>query len=129
MYSKIGIVYLLIGCAGSLLPHELLSSCGKKGPLSLVAVWASHSGGLSQQGLQGTQASAVEMHRFSSCGSQALEHRFSSFGAVARVLGGMWDLPGTATEPMSPTLAGRFFTAEPSQEPKVLFLFKSKPLF
>ena len=38
MYSKIGIIYLFIGYAGSLLPHELFSSCGKKGPLSLVAV-------------------------------------------------------------------------------------------
>ena len=38
MYSKISIIYLFIGCAGSLLPHELFSSCGKKRPLSLVAV-------------------------------------------------------------------------------------------
>ena len=45
------------------------------------------------------------------------------------MLGGMWDLPGTAIEPMSPTLAGRFFTTEPSQKPKVLFLFKRKALF
>ena len=45
------------------------------------------------------------------------------------MLGGMWDLPGTAIEPMSPALAGRFFTTEPSQKPKVLFLFRRKALF
>ena len=36
-------LYLFIGCTGSLLPHELFSSCGKKEPLSLVAVCGLHT--------------------------------------------------------------------------------------
>ena len=29
----------------------------------------------------------------------------------------MWDLPGPGVEPLSPTLAGRFFTTEPPGKP------------
>jgi len=29
----------------------------------------------------------------------------------------MWDLPGSGIEPMSPALAGRFFTTEPAGKP------------
>ena len=29
----------------------------------------------------------------------------------------MWDLPGSAIEPVSPALAGRFFTTEPPGKP------------
>ena len=29
----------------------------------------------------------------------------------------MWDLPGPGIEPMSPALAGRFFTTEPLRKP------------
>ena len=32
----------------------------------------------------------------------------------------MWDLPGSGIKPMSPTLAGRSFTAEPPQKPHIL---------
>ena len=30
---------------------------------------------------------------------------------------GMWDLPGSGIEPVSPALAGRFFTTEPPGKP------------
>ena len=45
-------------------------------------------------------------HRgFSSCGSQALDHRPSSFGEWALLLQGTWNLPGPGIEPASPVLA------------------------
>jgi len=57
---------------------------------------------------------------FRSCGSEAQqlqlsapEHRLSSCGAQASLLQGMWDLPGSGIEAMSPALAGEFFTTEP----------------
>ena len=40
-------------------------------------------------------------------------HRPNSCGAWASLLCGMWDLPEPEIEPMSPALAGGFFTAEP----------------
>ena len=56
---------------------------------------------------------------FSSSGSLALQHRFSSRGTRAQVLWGMWDLPGSGMEPVSPTLAGGFFITKPSETLKV----------
>ena len=49
---------------------------------------------------------------FSSCSLQALEHRLRSCDAQAQLLCGMWDLPGLGIRPMSPALAGGFFTIE-----------------
>ena len=45
----------------------------------------------------------------SSFGSWALEHKHSNRG--------MWDLPRSGIEPVSPVLAGRFFTTEPLGKP------------
>ena len=39
---------------------------------------------------------------------------FSSRDAWAELLCGIWDLPGLGVDPMSPALAGRFFTTEHS---------------
>ena len=47
----------------------------------------------------------------------ALEHRLSSFDAWAQLLRGMWDPPGPGIEPVSPALAGGFFTTEPPGKP------------
>ena len=49
----------------------------------------------------GVWASVVVVHRLSSCGSQA------------QLLCSMWDLPGSAIEPMSTALAGGFLTIVP----------------
>ena len=54
---------------------------------------------------------------FSSCGSWALEHRFNSHGAPPYLLRSMWDSPGSGIEPVSPALAGGFFTTETPREP------------
>ena len=72
-------------------------------------------------------ASVVVARRLSSCGSRALEHRFSSFGAWVQLLRSMWDLPGPRLKPVSPALAGGFLTTAPpgkSQRSKVfVFVF------
>ena len=77
--------------------------------------WASHCSGFSccAAWALGTQASVVVACWLSSCGSQAVEHRFSSCGTRAQLLTVMWDLPGPGLEPMSPALAGRFLTTAP----------------
>ena len=62
--------------------------------------------------LKGMQASVPVAHGLNSCGSQALEPRLNSCGAWASLLH-IWDLPGPGIEPVSPALAGGFFTTEP----------------
>ena len=53
----------------------------------------------------------------SSCSSQALEHRGSTRGAWACLLLGMWHLPRSGIEPVSPALACRFFITETPGKP------------
>ena len=54
---------------------------------------------------------------FSSCGSRALDHRINSYSPWAWLLWGMWDLPWSGMEPLSPALAGGFSTTEPRGKP------------
>ena len=64
-------------------------------------------------------ASVVAVHGLSSCGSQALEHRLRSCGPQAELLCSMWYL----LRPVSPVLAGRFFTTElPGQPQDIHFI-------
>ena len=78
-----------------------------------------HCGGFSCCGARalGTWASVVVAHKLISCGSWALEHRLNSCGAWAKLLHGMWDLPGPRLEPVFPALAGRFLTTVPPGKP------------
>ena len=64
-----------------------------------------------EQGLCGWGASVVVAHGPSSWGSWALEHGLNSYGSWA-MLCGMWDLPGSRIEPMSPESTDRFITPE-----------------
>ena len=66
-------------------------------------------------------SSVVEAHGLSGCGSQALEHRLSSWGTRAQLLSGMWDLPRPGLEPMSPALAGRFPITAPPGKSSIAF--------
>ena len=91
--------------------------------LRLWCAWASPRCGLSCCGARalGVQASADQVcglqqtrcAGFSSCVSQALEHRLNSCSTRAQLLHGTWDLPQSEMEPVSPELAGGFFTTEP----------------
>ena len=55
---------------------------------------------------------------FSCCGARALGIRFSNQRTGSAVVErGLWDLPRPGVEPMSPALAGGFFTTEPPGTP------------
>ena len=47
---------------------------------------------------------------------------FSSCGSWDELLSCMWALPGSGMGPMSPALAGRFFTTEAPGEPSTIHL-------
>ena len=56
-------------------------------------------------------------------GYQTLDHKLHSGGALALLLCGVWDLPRSGIEPVSPELTDGLFTAEPPGKPCFLFLF------
>ena len=89
----------ILGYAGSSLLHGLFSSCTKWGLFSCCRAWA-----LKHMGL-------------SSYGSWALEHRLNSCGTWAYLFHSMLALPGSRIKPMSPALAGWFFTTKPPGKP------------
>ena len=97
------ISFFIFGSTGPSLLHGFFSNCGKQGLLPRWGAWASHCGGFSccRVWAPGPQTSAVAAHGLSSCGIQA------------QFLQGMWDLPGPGVKPVSPALAGGFFTTEP----------------
>ena len=103
----------LFGCTESWLPLGVFSSCGEHElPQKNVAIrWG--VGASPHSGFSGSGAQAVQ-----SLGSWALEHRLSSCGAPAYLLQGMWDLFGSRIKPVSPELAGGFFTTEPPGKPQ-----------
>ena len=70
-------IFLIFGCAGSLLLHGLFSSCRKQRLFS-ICVRASHCGGFPY-----CRACALGCVGFSSCGARAY------------LLCHMWDLPGS----------------------------------
>ena len=58
----------------------------------------------------------------SSCSSPALEHRLSRSGPRAQLLCGMWNLPRSGIQPVSPV--GRFSTAEPPEKPDFIYFLR-----
>ena len=110
--------------AGSSLPLMGFSLVAARGGAPLrCSAWASHCGGFSC-----CRARAVRRVGFSSCGFGALEHRLSSCGTWVLLPRGMWDLPGPGIEPVSPALAGRFFTSGPPRKPiTCIFLSPCRP--
>ena len=78
--------------------------------------------GFSQQRLLLLQSTALGWAGCSTHGSQALELRLDSCGGQAWLLHGIWDLPESGIEPVSPALAGRLFTTEPPGKPQWRFL-------
>ena len=81
----------------------LAAACG----LLIVAASLLQSTGSRACGLQKAAARGL-----SSCNTHALEHSINSCGMQALLFHSMWDLPGPGMEPMSPALAGGFFTHE-----------------
>ena len=81
------------------------SSCNEQGLLFVAACRASHCRGFCSMGSR--------LVGFSSCNTQALDHRLLSYVAWAYLLHSMRNLPRQGTEPVSPVLAGRFLSTEP----------------
>ena len=54
-------------------------------------------------------------------GPRTPELGLRSCSAWAQLLLGIWNLPGPGIEPVSPVLAGRFFTTEPPGRPQDSF--------
>ena len=74
-------------------------------------------------------ASLVAEHRLQVQGLQqlwlpGLEHRLNSCGQRAQLLWDMWDFPEPGIKPMSPVLAGGFFTTEPPGRSRSFFKIK-----
>ena len=68
--------------------------------------------------------SVVVAHRLQQLWLTSSRAQASSCGARASLLHSMWDLPGPGLEPVSPALAGRFFTTEsPGKSLASLFFF------
>ena len=95
----------IFDCAGSSVLLGLLSRCSEWGLLSGCDVQTC------------CRARALGHAGFSRCGSQALDHRYSSCGAWLQLLRGMWNPPGPGIKPGSPVLADVFSTAEPPGKP------------
>ena len=95
-------IYLFMAVLGLRFCARAFSSCGKQGPLFITV----------HRPLTIT-ASLVAEHRLQT-------RRLSSCGSRAQLLCGMWDLPRSGLEPMSPALAGRFSTTAPPGKPPIL---------
>ena len=65
-----------------------------------------------------TGVGAISCSPSSACSSPGLECGLSSIGAGAQLLRGKWGPPGPGIEPLSPALAGGFFTTEPPGSPQ-----------
>ena len=66
--------------------------------------------------LSGARASVAVVHGLSSCSSQDPEDKFNSCGTQVQLLRGMWNLPRSGIEPISPALAGSFLPTVPPGE-------------
>ena len=104
------------GCAGSSLLWGLFSIMASRSYSSLQCM------GFSLQWLLLLPMRGSRAHGLSRCSSQTLEHRLGSCDS-AQLLPGMWDLSGPGIEPMSPALAGGFFTTEPAGKTYLRIIF------
>ena len=93
---------------------QAFSSFRERRLFSCWGLWASHRGGFSCCRTQalGVQASVVAARGLRSCGSWT------------QVLQGVWDLPASGTELVSPALPGRFLTTRPPRKPLCCFICK-----
>ena len=82
---------------------------------SNCGAWASHGSGFS------CCRAWVPGRMGSGAGAPRLRLRLSSGGTRAWLLCHMWDLPGSGKKPVSPALAGRFFTPELLGGPELKF--------
>ena len=103
--------FCILAAASSLQPRL----CSRRSERGLMSGWGLR---LPISALLLSWAQAPEPSGLSGCGAQAPEHRLSSCGPQALFLHGMWDLPGSGMEPVSPTLVGGLLTTEPPGKPR-----------
>ena len=116
--------WFIFGCAGCLLLRELFSSCTSRG-CCLVTGYL----GFSLQSLlslQRTGSRAGGLQYFQLPGSRA---QAEQLWCRAWLPSGTWDLPGPGIAPVSPALAGEFFTMEPPVKPGALCFYLSSAVF
>ena len=96
------------GCARSSLQCGLFSRCGQWGLLFVVVhgLLIFMTSLIEERRLQGMQTSVVAISGLQSTNLVVMTHGFSCFS-------GMWVLPRSGIEHVSPSLARRFFTTEP----------------
>ena len=120
----------IFSCASSSSLHDLFPGCGDRGLLSSCGAWASHCGGYSCCGATGSRACGLQQLWLSDSRARAQELWYTVL--IAR---GMWNLPRSGIEPVSPALAGGFFTTELPGKPHSEYntqkpsYFVSKELF
>ena len=112
-------IYLFLAVLGLCCFARIFSGYSEQGLLSSCSAWACYCGGFSCCRVQ-----ALEHGGFSRCsmwGQQlqllGLEHRLDRCGAWAQLLHGSWGLPRSEIKPVSPAVAGEFFTTEPPGKP------------
>ena len=105
----------IFGCAGSCCSMGFSLVVASRGCSS----WPCE--GFSLQWLLTLHSMALGLTSFSSCSSWALEYRLNSCGTQAELFWVMWNLPKPRIKPVSPALAGGFFTTEPPRKPSKLF--------
>ena len=115
-FKKNKFIYLFLAVLGLCCCTGISLVVESRGPLSSCDAWASHCNGFSCYGAQ-----VLGFMSLSSCDSKTLEHRLNSCSAPAQLLCNMWDLSGSGIEPVSPALAGGFFTTEPPGKPPGVF--------
>ena len=93
-------IYLFMSVLGLRFCARAFSSCGKRGPLFIAAC-----------GPLTIAASLVAEHRLQT-------RRLSSCGSRAQLLRGMWDLPRSGLESVSPALASGFSTTASPGKPE-----------
>ena len=113
LFNKLFIYLFIFGCFGSSLLRAGFLQLRRVGATLHCGARASHCGGFSCCGARalGARASVVMARGLSSCGTRA------------KLLCGMWDLPGQGMKPVSPALAGGFLTTAPPGKSPVLYFY------
>ena len=104
----------------SLLLHadfSLAAASGGHSPVAVCRLLPALASLVGEHGLWGAQSVLAVACGLSGCDSRALQHRLSICGIGALLLHSMWDVARLGIKPVSPTLAGRFFTTEPPGKP------------
>ena len=104
-------IYSFLAAVGFCWFARAFSSCGNQGLLSSCHAFASPWGGFSYCRAPGSR-------------HEVAAQRLGSWGSRAKLLQGMWNLPGPGIKPVSPALAGGFFTTEPPGKPFIYLVLK-----